>query len=125
MDRAEKEAHAKDEKALKEDDHRKREDGPMRKIAEDDQNRKDKNEGDEKMQKAREHNREGKNLSGKIDRFDQITAVGKRAKGQGEACREVTPGKISAHEKHRKIFHPDLDDVIESQGIDNDDEKGV
>lgn len=75
VDRTEKKGHTKDKDGLKEDDQRQREIGPLGKISVDKEDWKNKNEGNEKVQKTGEDNRKGKNLPGKIDRFDEVTTV--------------------------------------------------
>lgn len=75
MDGTEKKTQPKNKDGLKKDDHRKNEISPPGKIAVKDKEWKDKYKGDEKVQERRENNRKGNDLSGKRDRFDEITAV--------------------------------------------------
>jgi hypothetical protein len=75
MDGTEKKAQAKDEETLKEDDRRQEEIRPLGEIPVDHQDGEYKDKGNEKVQKGRENNGKGQDLSGEIDRFYQITAV--------------------------------------------------
>jgi hypothetical protein len=125
MDGADQEAQAENENGLKKDDHRKNEIRPVGKIPVDQKDREDEEEGDKKVDEAGKNDGKGHDLPWEIDRLDQVTAVGEGRKGNHKTRRKVAPRQVTAHKKHGKIFHPDLHNIIEGQGVDQDDQKRV
>jgi hypothetical protein len=125
MDGAETEAQTEEENGLEKDDHRKNEIRPMGKISIDQEDREGEDEGDEKVEETGKDDGEGNDLPWEIDRFDEVAAVREGGKRDHDARRKVAPRKVSAHKKHGEVFHPDLHDVIEGQGVDQDEQKRI